>query len=257
MAPDPPVETRLDPAERWLIDSLRVIRPSFVAYQTTVDMTNALAELERLRTQGIMATTTHQLVRAAARGLAANPALHQVITGTRRYRPGRVDIGLSITGETFVAPVLVLEGAESKSVEELAAETARRVPEIREADRKKLEGLRRWGWLVPFGFLRRAIMRRVFGDRRFLLQAAGTFQVSTVPVESAATSVFLASGVLVGGAVGSRVIALDGQPAVRPVMTVTLSGDHSVWDGRAAARVLATIKTELEAKSSVLPPRAQ
>ena len=41
----------LDYAELWLLDSLRVIRPSFVAYQTSVDMTAALAQLEELRRQ--------------------------------------------------------------------------------------------------------------------------------------------------------------------------------------------------------------
>ena len=104
----------LDYAELWLLDSLRVIRPSFVAYQTSVDMTAALAQLEELRRQRVMATTTHQLVRAVARALAANPAIHQMIAGGRRYRPERVDIGLSVTGETFIAPVLVIEGRQSR-----------------------------------------------------------------------------------------------------------------------------------------------
>ena len=236
----------LDYAERWLLDSLRVIRPAFVAYQTSVDMTAALSQLELLRRQGVAATTTHQLVRAAARALAAKTAVHQMIAGSRRYRPDRVDIGLSITGETFVAPVLVIEGANEKSLAELAAETARRVPEVREADRLKLRALRKWGRLVPSGVLRRAIMRSLVGKVAFQRQAAGTFQVSTVPVESAATSVFVASGVLVGGLVSSRVVPVGGQPAVRPTMTITLSGDHGVWDGRAASRLLATVKAELE-----------
>jgi 2-oxoglutarate dehydrogenase E2 component (dihydrolipoamide succinyltransferase) len=238
---------RLDYAERWLIDSLRAIRPSFVAYQTTVDMTEALRELEGLRRAGIMATTTHQLVRAAARALAANPALHQMIAGSRRYRPGRVDIGLSITGDTFLAPVLVVEAANEKSVTDLAAEIGRRAPEIRSADRQHLERLRRWGWMVPFPSVRRAVMRRMIQSAAFQRQTAGTFQVSVVPVESAVTSVFVASGVLVGGQVTSRVVVVDGQPAVRSMMTVALSGDHAVWDGRAAARLLAAVRSELEA----------
>ena len=239
----------LDHAERWLLDSLRVLRPSFVVYQVTIDMTNALRQLEELRQAGVAASTTHLLVRAAALGLAANPALHQVIAGSRRLRPARVDIGLSITGETFIAPVLILEGADQKSVAEIAAETARRVPEVRRADQQKLQSLRRWGGWVPFGFLRRAIMRLMFASPAFRQKNAGTFQVSTAPVEWAATSVFVASGVLVGGQVWSRVVAIDGQPQVRPTMSVTLSGDHGVWDGRAAARFLAAVKSALERPS--------
>jgi pyruvate/2-oxoglutarate dehydrogenase complex dihydrolipoamide acyltransferase (E2) component len=237
-----------DQAERWLFDSLRVLRPAFAAYQLTVDMTNAMARLEELRRQGVTATPTHLLIHAAARGLAANPALHRLIAGSRRYRPERIDIGLSISGETFVAPVLVIEAADSKSVADIAAETARRVPEVQAAEKQHLAGLRRWGWLLPFGFLRRLVMRAMFANPSFRRQSAGTFQVSTVPVEWAATSIFVATGVLVGGQVRSRVIPVDGQPAVRPTMVVTLSGDHGIWDGRAAARFLATVKTVLEAR---------
>ena len=244
-----PGSERLAHAERWLVDSLRVIRPSFVSYQVSADMTQALGQIEQLRRSGAAVTTTHQLVRATAVAFARNPGLHQMISGTRRHRPERIDIGLSITGETFVAPVLVLEGADKKSVVELAEETARRVPEVRKADKEKLAGLRKWGWLAPTPALRRAIMRRLFSRTDVIRQAAGTFQVSTVPVDAAVTSVFLASGVLVGGQVGARVVALNGQPAVRPMMTLTLSGDHNVWDGRAAARFLAEVRAELEQPS--------
>jgi pyruvate/2-oxoglutarate dehydrogenase complex dihydrolipoamide acyltransferase (E2) component len=31
------------------------------------------------------------------------------------------------------------------------------------------------------------------------------------------------------------------------MMTLTLSGDHGVWDGRAGARFLAAVKSDLEA----------
>ena len=239
----------LDYAERWLIDSLRVLRPAAVSYQTTIDMTHGLEQLEELRRAGSSATATHLLVRAAARALAANPSLHQLILGSQRHCPARVDIGVSITGETFLAPVLVLEGADKKSVVELAEEMGQRVPEVQQQERDRLAALRRWGWLVPFGFLRRAVMRHLFASASFRRQTAGTFQVSTVPVESAATSVFVAAGVLVGGLVKSRVVAVDGHPIVRPTMVLTLSGDHSVWDGRAAARFLAAVKSDLEMRA--------
>jgi pyruvate dehydrogenase E2 component (dihydrolipoamide acetyltransferase) len=237
----------LDFAERWLLDGLRVLRPALSVHQSAVDMTNALARLERLRRAGVQATTTHLLVRATARALAANPGLHQIIAGTRRHRPNRVDIGLSVSGDTFVAPVLVIEGADQKSEAEIAAETTRRAPEAREADRRMLGALRRWGWLLPFGFLRRALMKCLFMSPTFRRKGAGTFQVSTVPVDWALTSTFATAGVLVAGQVSSRVVAVDGHPAVRPMMTLTLSGDHGVWDGRNAARFLAAVKSELEA----------
>ena len=237
----------LDYADRWLLDGLRVLRPALSVHQISVDMTQATRRLENLRRDGVHASATHELVRAAARALAANPQLHQLIAGNRRQRPGRVDIGLSVTGETFVAPVLVLEGADEKTVAEIAAEIARRVPEVRKADEHMLRALRRWGRLVPFGFLRRGLLRMLFTSPTFRRKGAGTFQVSTVPTDWALTSAFATAGVLVGGLVRSRVVVIDGAPGVRPMMTLTLSGDHGVWDGRAAARFLAAVKVELEA----------
>jgi len=236
----------LDYAERWLRDGLRVLHPALSVLQMTVDMTNATHRIEEFRRSGVAATSTHLLVHAAAHALASNRGLHQLIAGTRRYRPEHVDIGLSVTGETFVAPVLVIEGADQKTVPEIVAEIAARAPAAREADQKLLNVLRRVGWLVPFGFLRRMILRLLFTSINFRKKGAGTFQVSTVPGDWALTSSFATAGVLVGGQIWSRVVAIDGQPAVRPVMTITLSGDHGVWDGRAAARFMASVKADLE-----------
>jgi pyruvate/2-oxoglutarate dehydrogenase complex dihydrolipoamide acyltransferase (E2) component len=185
-------------------------------------------------------------VRAAALALSANPGLHQFLAGTRRHRPERIDIGLSVSGDTFVAPVLIVEAADRKSVEEIAAEVTRRLPDVREADRRMMRTLRRWGWLVPFGFARRAILRGLFMSAGFRRKGAGTFQVSTVAGDWGAASTFATAGVLVGGQVWPRVVASEGQPAVRPMITLTLCGDHGVWDGRSAARFLAAVQAELE-----------
>jgi len=242
----PSADEPLNHAERWLLDGLRVLRPAFSVHQISVDMTNAMRRLDDLRRQGVAASSTHLLVHAAARALASNPQVHQLIAGTRRHRPRRVDIGLSVAGATFVAPVMVIESADVKTVAEIAAEIARRTPEIRQADEQMIRLLRRWGWIVPLGFLRRAVLRLLFMSGGFRRKGAGTFQVSTVPVDWALTSTFATGGVLVGGQIWSRVIAVNDQPAVRPVMTITLSADHGVWDGRAAARFLAAVKMELE-----------
>ena len=236
----------IDFAERWLRDGLAVLRPALSVYQISVDMTNALQGLEALRRQGVMATSTHLLISAAARALAGNPDLHQLVAGRKRARPARVDIGLSVTGESFVAPVLVIEGADQKTVAELAAETAARTPEVRASDKALLHALRRWGWILPFGFLRRAALRTAFSSPEFRRRGAGTFQISTVPVDWAFASTFSTAGVLIAGQVASQVVARDGQAAVAPVMRLTLSSDHGVWDGRAAARFLAAVRANLE-----------
>lgn len=244
------MDQRLDYAERWLRDGLLVLRPPSSVHQVTVDMTNALAALERLRLAGVMATATPLVVHAAARALAMNADLHQIVAGNRRNRPARVDIGLSVSGQTFVAPVLVIEAADQKSIEQLAAEIVRRIPDVQAADMKMLQLLRRWGRLVPFGLLRRAILRVLFRSAEFRRRGTGTFQVSTVPTDWASSSVFGASGVLIAGRIASEVVVRDDRPAVRPVMRLTLSCDHGVWDGRSAARFLAGVKAILESSGN-------
>ncbi len=241
-----PADETLDYADRWLRDALCVVRPPFSVLQTTVDMTQALRHLEEWRHKGVHASSTHLLIQGAALALAANPQLHQVVAGVRRHRPERVDIGLSVSGETFVAPVLVIEGAEKKSVGEIAEEITRRVPQIQQADRDMLCVLRKWGRLVPFSFLRRALLRGMFTSLNFRRKGAGTFQVSTVPLDWALSSSFTAVGVLVAGQISNRVVAVDNQPQVRPMMSLTLSGDHRIWDGRASARFLSAVKAHFE-----------
>ena len=71
-----------------------------------------------------------------------------------------------------------------------------------------------------------------------------------MPADWALSSAFSTAGVLIAGQTRSRVVAVDGRPEVRPLMTLTLCGDHGVWDGRAAVRVLAAVKSELEAEGA-------
>jgi pyruvate dehydrogenase E2 component (dihydrolipoamide acetyltransferase) len=46
------------------------------------------------------------------------------------------------------------------------------------------------------------------------------------------------AAVLAVGAISERVVAIEGKPAVRPIMTMTLSSDHRVVDGARAAEFL-------------------
>ena len=48
----------------------------------------------------------------------------------------------------------------------------------------------------------------------------------------------LQAGILAVGGISDRVVARNGQPVIRPVMTVTLSSDHRVVDGAGAAEFL-------------------
>ena len=115
-----------------------------------------------------------------------------------------------------MAPVLVIESADMKTVEDIVTEISTRTAEVQKADREMLERLRRWGRLVPFAFLRRAMVRSMFASPARRRKAAGTFQVSVVPADWAISSAFVATGVLIAGAVRGRVVPFEGQCVVRP-----------------------------------------
>jgi pyruvate dehydrogenase E2 component (dihydrolipoamide acetyltransferase) len=86
--------------------------------------------------------------------------------------------------------------------------------------------------------------------------AGGTFTISNLGMYK--VDVFTAiippeqSAILAVGGITDRVVAIDGQPAVRPVMTLMLSSDHRVIDGARAAEFLADLVTALTEPSKWL-----
>jgi pyruvate dehydrogenase E2 component (dihydrolipoamide acetyltransferase) len=72
--------------------------------------------------------------------------------------------------------------------------------------------------------------------------AGATFTVSNLGMYQvdAFTAIIVQpqAGILAVGAIVDRAVAVNGQVAVRPVMTLTLSSDHRVVDGARAAAFL-------------------
>jgi pyruvate dehydrogenase E2 component (dihydrolipoamide acetyltransferase) len=54
------------------------------------------------------------------------------------------------------------------------------------------------------------------------------------------------AAILAVGRIADRVVAVNGQPAIRPMMTLTLSSDHRVIDGAGAAKFLNDLVMALE-----------
>lgn len=238
---------KLDWAERWVRDGLELSKPPAFFESLQVDMMEACALIERAREQGVRLTYAAILVRAAALALAANPDLHVLVCGSRLYSPWRVDVAVSIAPNGSLSPVMVLEGANTKTLPALAAELSERVEEVRAADAKLMSGLRRWGWVLPFAILRKAVLRLMHRSLEFQRKGAGTFQVSIVPgVDQFVTPVFGGSAVLTAGRVAERVVAVSGAPVVRTTVYLACSADHRVWNGSAAERFLRSVRDILE-----------
>jgi pyruvate dehydrogenase E2 component (dihydrolipoamide acetyltransferase) len=116
------------------------------------------------------------------------------------------------------------------------------VPVIKDAGAKTL---------AEIGEARRALTakaraRRLTPDE----MSGGTFTISNLGMYGVEQFTAIInppeSGILALGAVRDEVRAVDGVPAVRPVMSATLAVDHRVVDGAPAARFLARFKSLVE-----------
>jgi pyruvate dehydrogenase E2 component (dihydrolipoamide acetyltransferase) len=78
----------------------------------------------------------------------------------------------------------------------------------------------------------------------------GTFTISNLGMHGVDTVAPILNppqaAILGVGRIADRVVAVDGAPAVRPMMTLTLSCDHRVVDGARAAQFLETLARGLE-----------
>ncbi|HMU39546.1 MAG TPA: 2-oxo acid dehydrogenase subunit E2 [Pseudomonadota bacterium] len=248
-SPRQPVDevTSLTHGERWFLDGFSVLHPPGGVLWRSCNMSRAKALVQALKEQGVSATYTHLVVRAAALALEHCKDSHVLVCGYQRMKPGRIDIGLSVAGQTNYAPVLVIEDAVKKSLPELVSFLKEQVPKTREKETRDLAGMRRTGWLVPLGFLRRAILRllgRMFWFRRKLV---GTFQITVLREVDVVEPILFYSGAALGvGAVADRVIAENGVPVVAPTLMLTMAFDHRTLDGRRTADLLTAICDILE-----------
>ena len=234
-------------SERWMRDGLTVCQVPAFSITIEADMTEAQAALEAAKSQGLRLTYSHLMVRAAALALAQNPELHQMVCGNRVHYPAHVDIALSVAGDAMVAPLMVIKNADEKKLAEIAREIVERTPAVRDADRALMNALDRWGFLVPLGFLRRALLRALFSSVSFRRKGSGTFQVSVLPgIDQGSSPAFSSSAILVAGGVREKGVAVGGKMAVRPMVTLACYADHRVWDGRAGQRFLAAVRDVLE-----------
>jgi pyruvate dehydrogenase E2 component (dihydrolipoamide acetyltransferase) len=122
-----------------------------------------------------------------------------------------INVGIAVAVEDgVVAPVI--HNADKKSLSEIAVE------------RRDLTDRARTGKLRPADL------------------SGGTFTISNLGmygVDSfSAIIIQPQAAILAVGAITDRVVAVGGQPSVRPIMTLTLSNDHRVIDGARAAEFL-------------------
>jgi pyruvate dehydrogenase E2 component (dihydrolipoamide acetyltransferase) len=170
---------------------------------------NSTAQIEKAGAAKL--SVTDVLVGLVARVLEKHPRINSSWSeGT--IRPSKdVNISVAMAVKDGVVSA-VIHAAQSKTLPEICAK------------RQELTELARNNKLRPADI----------SGGTFTISNLGMFKVDAftaiIPEPQAA--------ILAVGGISDRVVAVDGKPAVRPMMTITLSSDHRVIDGARAAEFL-------------------
>jgi pyruvate dehydrogenase E2 component (dihydrolipoamide acetyltransferase) len=185
-----------------------------------VELTALLARRAQLNAGGGPKVSINDLlVRAVAVALVRHPELNAQLQGEEIVRLPQADVCVAVASDNgLITPVV--RDAASKSAAQISAEVA-------------------------------DLAERARGNRLTREEiTGGTFTVSNLGMFGADRFDAIINppqvAILAVGAAADRVVARDGQPAVRRMVTLTLSCDHRVVDGAMGAKFLATLRGLLE-----------
>jgi pyruvate dehydrogenase E2 component (dihydrolipoamide acetyltransferase) len=161
--------------------------------------------------RGVRLSHTDLLIAAVARALEKHPLVNASWTedGIRLHPEVNVGIAMAVEGGVVVAAI---PGTNTKTLGEIAK------------TRSELTERARSGKLRPADIT----------GATFTISNLGMYNVD------AFTAIIVApqAAILAVGRIADRVVPVDGQPGIRPMMTLTLSCDHRVFDGARAALFL-------------------
>jgi pyruvate dehydrogenase E2 component (dihydrolipoamide acetyltransferase) len=172
----------------------------------------ALLEYQKKsKTKSASVSVTDCLVGLVARTLEHHPLLNSNWNGDAIYTNPDINISIAIAvNDGVIAPVI--HQANTATLADIATQRAALAERARSGKTQPAD----------------------LAGGTFTISNLGMFKVDSftaivTPPQAA---------ILAVGAVSDRVVARDGKPAVRPIMTLTLSSDHRVIDGARAASFL-------------------
>jgi pyruvate dehydrogenase E2 component (dihydrolipoamide acetyltransferase) len=181
--------------------------------------------LEIEKNQGVRITVTDLIVALTGRILQKHPRLNATWTGNAIRLNPDVNIGIAMAVEDGVVTATI-PSADNKTLAEIA-QLRRDITERARANR---------------------LMAKDISGATFTISNLGMYQVDAftaiiVPPQAA---------ILAVGSVTDRVVPVGGQPAIRPMMTMTLSSDHRVVDGARAAEFIRDLVRAVEGPDKCL-----
>jgi pyruvate dehydrogenase E2 component (dihydrolipoamide acetyltransferase) len=188
----------------------------------TVDMGRALPLRERLvelHGDGVKPTISDLLTKICAAALMRHRAVNALYKGDAVELYPTANIGIAVAVPNGLV-VPVIPGCERKSIAEIASDRAALVGRARDG---KLQQADLDGGTFTISNL------GMYGIERFIAVLN--------PPQAA---------ILAVGSIEDKVVPVDGQPAVRPRMELTLTCDHRAIDGATGAEFLRDVKAFLE-----------
>lgn len=180
---------------------------------------------EFARSLGVRLTLTDVLVALIARVLTKHPRLNASWTAEGIQLHDHVNIGVAIAVEGGVVAAVI----PNAHLADLALIAQQRL---------ELSDRAATGRLRPNN-----IAEATFTISNLGMYKVDQFTAIITPPQAA---------ILAVGAITDRVVAVDGVPGVRPVITLTLSCDHRVVDGARAAMFLADVAAAIAEPSTLL-----
>jgi len=160
------------------------------------------------RDRGVKLTHTDLLIALTARVLKEHAKMNASWTGSGIQLHPHVNMSVAMAVTDGVVGA-VIPNADSASLADIAVQ------------RRDLSERARSGRLKPAD-----VTGGTFTITNLGMYNVDAFNAIIAPPQAA---------ILAVGRIADRVVAVNGQPAVRPMMTLTLSGDHRVVDGAQAA----------------------
>lgn len=170
------------------------------------------------RTEGVRVTHTDLLVSIVARVLGKHSRLNASYTpnGIRLHDPVNMGVAIAVNDAVVAA---VIPNAQAASIADIAKQ------------RREVAERARAGKLRPADI----------SDATFTISNLGMYKVDAFSAVITPPQ----SAILAVSAIVDRIVAVDGKPAVRPMMSLTVSCDHRVIDGARAAQFMGDLADAL------------
>jgi pyruvate dehydrogenase E2 component (dihydrolipoamide acetyltransferase) len=189
----------------------------------TADATELVATRERMvelmREGDVKPTVSDVLTRLVASALVRHPPVNANFVDGKLHRFSAANVGLAVAAPSGLI-VPVIRDADRKSVQQVAADRADLVTRARDG-KLKLDDLE-----------------------------GGTFTISNLGMYGIEQFIAVLNppqvAILAVGSIEDRATAIDGELAILPALTMTLTCDHRAIDGSEGAEFLSTVKAYVE-----------